>query len=122
MRASAYFSGHGLSFWDTAGPEVILAEVGCTLTADDGTCLAYPLSAKEWKHQGGVVARLASTIRALSMVLHLPSTKSTPDCSRSTSSVLVRDAEATFSLETIPLAPGFFLTGCLELLQEESES
>ena len=57
-RASAYFSGHGLSFWDTAGPEVILAEVGCTLTADDGTRLAYPLSAKEWKHQGGVVASI----------------------------------------------------------------
>ena len=55
-RASAYFSGHGLSYWDTTGPGVILDELGCEVTSDRGKPLLYAMGERDWKHEGGIVA------------------------------------------------------------------
>ena len=54
-RASAYFSGHGLSLWDTAGPGVILKELGCRVTSDRGHDLIYNVKGTDWTHNGGIV-------------------------------------------------------------------
>ena len=54
--ARAYFSGHGLSVWDTAAPGLILEEVGGTLTDEWGAPLKYSGLASTFLHPGGIVA------------------------------------------------------------------
>jgi len=54
--ARAYFSGHGLSVWDTAAPGLILEEVGGTLTDEWGVPLNYSEMVSKFLHPGGIVA------------------------------------------------------------------
>lgn len=50
-----YLNHHGVHYWDTCAPQVILEEAGGTFTLLDGTPLSYPMG-KSARHSGPTLA------------------------------------------------------------------
>ena len=46
QAADIYINHHGVHYWDTCAPQIILEEAGGVITYGDGTALAYPLDGR----------------------------------------------------------------------------
>jgi len=56
QSADIYINHHGVHYWDTCGPQIILEEAGGLMTFLDGSPLHYALEEGSYRHMGPTLA------------------------------------------------------------------